>query len=82
MKGFILFLLLLSFSNCDVSRSKTDGLNNNCKVFLECMYLNRKNKDKSICISLSDGCKQANDFLLCSENIKIDFKDCLLLLKK
>jgi len=78
---FIMFFIFV-FCGCDkLSMPRTDELTPNCSVFLKCMYLNQNNHDKTICDSLADGCKQANDFITCRDS-KVEMNDCLLLLKR
>lgn len=78
---FILSLFLI-VSCCTTKPPEYEGINENCRAFFWCMYYNSKNSDKSICANLAEGCKQANDFNSCTKSEKVDFKDCLLLLKK
>jgi len=78
----IMLCSIISISCDKLAKPDMEGYADSCKVFLNCMYLNQKNPDKTICLGLADGCKQANDFILCANSDKVDFKDCLLLLKK
>jgi hypothetical protein len=88
------FLLVISmsmmialFTGCDgkdklMDRPEAQGLTNNCRVFLYCLYLNQRNPDKTLCVSLADGCKQGNDLLLCASTTEVTLDKCLLLLRK
>lgn len=95
MKGFNLFLIaiitifsLLVFflTGCDLKEQSVEGYEPSCKVFLTCMFYNQNNPDKSVCLSLADGCKSANDFNACLNPVlkenKMDLRDCLLLMRK
>lgn len=74
--GAIIFMV----TACDLKHPDTEGVNPNCRAFLECMYLNQRNPDKSVCDSLGKGCKRLNDYVACTKDGKTD-RDCLLLLK-
>jgi hypothetical protein len=86
----IIVLCVLAFTvllcGCDLNEQSVEGYEPSCKVFLTCMYYNQKNPDKSVCLSLADGCKSANDFQACLNPVlkdnKMEFKDCLLLMRK
>jgi hypothetical protein len=82
----MLFILsgLVVFTCCTIPIKKPDtaGLTENCRMFLECMYLNQTNLDKSVCSIFATGCKGANDYIMCSESKALDIRDCLLTLKK
>lgn len=84
--GLSMVAIILFMCGCEMSEPKTDDYEPSCKVFVDCIYLNQKNPDKTICSSLADGCKSANDFKACLDPIlkdnKMDFKDCLLLMRK
>lgn len=77
----ILFLFTLCCS-MPLKKPAISGLTENCRMFLECMYYNQENTDKSICSTFATGCKGANDFIMCSQSEKMDVRDCLLTLKK
>lgn len=81
-KIFSILVIALILTGCDLGKVDTEGMNDNCKAFYACMYLNQNNPDKSVCSSLANGCKSANDFSMCMKAEGIDFKDCLLLHKK
>lgn len=72
------------YTGCEETLREQDVTNYepSCQVFLKCLYLNQKNPDKTICSDLAQGCKSANDFTACQKNIKMDFRDCLLLMRK
>ena len=80
----VAFIVMLC--GCDLKEQDTTGFEPSCQVFIKCLYLNQNNPDKSVCLSLADGCKSANDFKACLDPIlkdnKMDFKDCLLLMRK
>ena len=83
---YVIFICIISaifYTGCqDVKSVDVSNYEPSCQVFLKCMYLNQKNPDKSVCMSLADGCKSANDFAACQKNTKMDFRDCLLLMRK
>jgi hypothetical protein len=84
----IIILIIITTSGvfvcCSTTLKKpeTEGLTENCRMFLDCMYLNQGNNDKSICGTFATGCKGANDYIMCSESKAMDIRDCLLTLKK
>jgi len=81
-----LLLIIIIFTGCDLKEQETANLEPSCQVFVKCLYLNQKNPDKSVCLSLADGCKSANDFQACLspklKDNKMDLRDCLLLMRK
>jgi hypothetical protein len=81
-----LLLLIMLFTGCDLKDQDTTGYEPSCQVFIKCLYLNQNNPDKSVCLSLADGCKSANDFNACLNPVlkdnKMDLRDCLLLMRK
>jgi len=83
---FCAIALLMLFCGCDLKDQDTTGYEPSCKVFINCLYLNQNNPDKSVCLSLAEGCKSANDFKACLNPVlkenRMEFKDCLLLMRK
>ena len=82
----IVICLILTIIACDLKEPDVINYEPTCQIFLKCLYLNQDNPDKTICSALADGCKSANDFNAClnpalKEN-RMDFKDCLLLMRK
>lgn len=77
-------LLILSFTcACDLSRPDVKGMTESCRACFECLYLNQKNPDKSVCSFLCTGCKASNDFKECiAIKEHLDLRDCLLQMKK
>ena len=58
MKYLIVSLLL--FVGCLSNIPKPENFKQQeCYMFLECMYLLQKNTDKSVCVGLSDECRTA-----------------------
>jgi len=79
----ILILLCATLMSCDLSRPNTKGMTESCRACFECLYLNQRNPDKSVCSYLCSGCKASNDFKECIElKEHLDLRDCLLQYKK
>ncbi len=69
MKKLIIICLSFMFLSGCISRSvlmDDATIPNACKLYLECLYLNKENKDKSICAPMSDSCDKILIYETCA----------------
>ena len=60
MKKVFLFLWIILLTGCFQSAPEKDDFETpECYVFINCMYRNQKNIDKSICAVLGEACRDS-----------------------
>ena len=88
LSALVFSLVVFVMTGCTTPPDKKDFATrpNACYDFMECLYLNAKNPDKSICIPLSMECRAYDRFNFCkdSKNLpeRIDFNQCQLYLNQ
>ncbi len=84
--GMILsfILIIFMFSGCISEPSKKDyiGRPNACYDFAECLYLNQKNPDKSVCFSVGMECRAYEKYIYCKSEKDMTFNNCWLYLNQ
>jgi hypothetical protein len=84
----IMILLVLSLTSCTTPPDKKDyiGRPEACYDFVECLYLNQKNPDKSVCADYAKECRAYGRYNFCKDEknrpTNVDFTGCQLWLNQ
>jgi hypothetical protein len=89
MKKITLYLTILAitlFFGCRLSSPELNNLSDSCKVFLQCLYLNQNNPDKTVCSKMADACGNTEIMKVCGgtdalKNNELQFLKCVTNLK-
>jgi hypothetical protein len=80
----VVLTLLIFFAGCISQPAKQDysGRPNACYDFAECLYLNQKNADKSVCLPISMECRAYEKYIYCKTEKEMTFNNCWLYLNQ
>lgn len=83
---FLLFIFLSGCMSCQFAPDRKNFYINACYNAADCMYRNKANKDKSICMPYMSECNSFNKYMFCLEERnrpdEMTFKECWLYLNQ
>ncbi len=68
MKKIMITIIIFMFMSGCITRSKlidSEKVPTVCKIYLECLYMNKENKDKSVCTAMADSCDKVIIYETC-----------------
>lgn len=80
----VIAIVIMMTSGCisEPKKKDYDKRPNACYDFAECLYLNQKNNDKSVCLPISMECRAYEKYTYCKSEKEMTFNNCWLYLNQ